>query len=128
MVVATKARQFPTKQESKNSTTMLPRTTVIYYSQQVKDQYKISPYVFKTIVLNLRAVTDNEKRVTSVVKALQIARASAFYTQPVWLWVESLSKNGLKNQKLCDFLKCFLWLSRAPAWKLHGARKLLFLC
>ena len=39
-----------------------------------------------------RAVTNNEKWITDVVEALQIARASVFYSQLVWSLVGSMSK------------------------------------
>ena len=43
-------------------------------------------------------------KVTDVVKALQIARASAFYTKPFCSPVESVA-NGKTNPNLFDFLK-----------------------
>ena len=58
-------------------------------------------------------MTDNEKYVTDLIKALQIARASAFYSQLVWSPVKSVSKADFeKNPKLFDFVKLFFSLTK----------------
>ena len=48
-----------------------------------------------------------KKYIADVVNALQIAGASAFYSQLVWLSVESVANEQIKKAKLFDFLKLF---------------------
>ena len=52
-----------------------------------------------------------------MVKVLQIAHASVFYSQLVWLPEESVLKMDLKNQKLSDFLQLFLLTQQGTCLK-----------
>ena len=56
--------------------------------------------LFPKPVTNLRAVIDNEKWVTDMVRALQIARVSAFYSQLVWFPIEIMLQMDKKKSKI----------------------------
>ena len=68
----------------------------------------MSPYFFKNMLKkreNLTAVTDNEKWVTDVAKALQIARALAFLLTACLVAGRKRVENGLKNNKIVRLFK-----------------------
>ena len=64
---------------------------------------------------------DIEKWDTNVVKALQIARASDFYSQFVWSLAESVSQmDNKKNPKLLRHLQLFLLSKQGTCLKTAG--------
>ena len=96
---------------------LMSQVYIIYESQQIKGQYEISSYFFKT----LKKISGQWQIMKGRLKTSKHCRLHMhqpwFYSQLVWSLVECVLLMDLKNPKSFDFLKLFLLTKQGTCLK-----------